>query len=135
MTRIEQLIRRFYADLWENGHIDQAPEILHEDLVFRGSLGDEKRGIDGYLDYLQMVRNALDDYRCDILSLVCEPEHAAAKMRFHGEHNQPFMGFAPTGRRVGWNGAAFFEMRDDRLADIWVLGDTDGLRKALGGTE
>ena len=128
---IEHLIRRFYTDLWEAGDETAAPDILHPDLTFRGSVGLSKTGIDGYLDYLRLIRTALADYRCDILSLITQGDKAAARMRFHGRHVGEFLGVGSTHRRISWQGAAFFEMRESRLADIWVLGDTDALRAQL----
>lgn len=128
---IHDLVRRFYTELWEAGVEAAAPSILHPDLSFRGSLGDTKHGIPGYLEYLRKVRTALADYRCDILSLIAQEDRAAARMRFHGLHVAPFLGVKPTGRRVAWEGAAFFTLKDERLSDIWVLGDTDGLRREL----
>lgn len=125
------LVRRFYAELWEAADETAAPTILHPDLVFRGSLGSERRGIDGFWRYLEDVRGALDDYRCDIVSLIVEGDRAAARMWFHGVQTGAMLGLPATGERIGWSGAAFFEIRDARLADIWVLGDTDGLRAAL----
>jgi len=130
---IDDLIRRFYDELWEQGREASAPEILHPDLRFRGSLGDQKQGIEGYLDYLRAVRSGLANYRCEILSLVCEDTRAAAKMRFSGDHTGVFQGVAPTGRHVAWHGAAFFSAREARLAEIWVLGDLEALRPQLRG--
>jgi predicted ester cyclase len=40
-----------------------------------------------------------------------------------------------TGRRVSWAGAAFFTFSDDRIADLWVLGDVDALRRQLAGSD
>ena len=134
MAETADLVRGFYARLWEAGDRAAADEILHPELVFRGSIGTEKRGIDGFWEYLSLVRDALSDYRCDILELLADGPKAAAKMWFHGQHRAEFMGVPATGRRIGWHGAAFFEMREDKLAEIWVLGDTDGLRAAMRET-
>lgn len=128
---IAELVRRFYAELWEAGRSDVAAEILHPELAFRGSIGVEKRGVDGFLAYRDQIRGALEDYRCEIRGLTVEGDRAAAQMWFHGIHRAPMLGAAATGARVGWAGAAFFTLRDGRLAEIWVLGDVDGLRAAL----
>jgi len=131
---IKALVHRFYAELWEAGDESAAPAILHVDLRFRGSLGDEKQGIAGYLDYLRSVRAGLSNYRCEILSLVAEGDRAAAEMRFSGQHTGLFQGVTPTGRELAWEGSAFFTLYEERLARIWVLGDLDALRKQLGTT-
>jgi hypothetical protein len=41
------------------------------------------------------------------------------------------MGYKPTGKEVEWIGAAFFESKDGKLTNIWVLGDLEGLRSKL----
>lgn len=77
------------------------------------------------------MTDALADYRCTILDLVSEGERAFARMRFEGIHRAKFLGFAPTGRRVDWAGAALFTPKSDKIADLWVLGDLQGLREQL----
>jgi predicted ester cyclase len=52
-------------------------------------------------------------------------------MRFEGIHRGAFLGFAPTGRRIDWAGAALFTLNSDKIADLWVLGDLYGLRQLL----
>ncbi len=130
---VAALVRRFYADLWNAGDEAAAPGILHPDLDFRGSLNAPARGIDGFLSYFRGVRVSLRDFRCEIRSLVAEGDRAAARMLFSGWHESPLLGVAPTGRLVEWDGAAFFTARDGRLAEIWVLGDVDGLKARLAG--
>ena len=50
------LIERFYNEVWNTGDEMVAREILHNDFVFRGSLGPEHHGPDGFIEYLRAVR-------------------------------------------------------------------------------
>src|SRR5215475_9205525 len=92
------LIERFYHEVWNRADEVVAREILHPEFCFRGSLGEEKRGPDGFITYLRMIHSALSRSRrlskrgsapppeCD--SLVCieasfSAWHPPAK-RFHG---------------------------------------------------
>jgi steroid delta-isomerase-like uncharacterized protein len=130
----EMQVRRFYVELWDAGEAAVAHEILAADFRFRGSLGPERRGVEGFLGYWRDVRGALTDYRSDIEALLIDGRRAAARMTFSGRHVGAFYGAAPTGRRVSWSGAAFFDFADDgRIAALWVLGDVDGLKAQLGG--
>jgi predicted ester cyclase len=52
-------------------------------------------------------------------------------MRFEGIHRRPFMGFSPIGKPVEWSGAALFTLEAGKIADLWVLGDVDGLESRL----
>ena len=125
------LVQRFYFEVWNTGDEGAAHAILAPDLRFRGSLGLERRGPDGFVDYMRGVRAALGGYRCIIDQLVADAESAAARTRFRGRHRGPFLGFEPTGREVEWSGAAFFTMSGSRIETIWVLGDLEGLRAQL----
>lgn len=126
------LVRRFYAEIWNRGDEAAAAGILAEDLRFRGSLGSERRGRDGFLAYVREVRGALGGYTCEIESLIVEGDRAAARMRFFGTHRAPFFGVEATGREIVWAGAAFFRIQAERIAEIWVLGDIDGVKAQLG---
>jgi predicted ester cyclase len=128
---MRHLVERFYADLWNRVDLNSADKILHQDVDFRGSVGLHAHGRAAVCEYVSMVTTALADYRCEIQTLIVEQEQAAARMRFSGVHIEPFLGYLPSGRRVEWQGAAFFTARDGLLDTIWVLGDLDTLRGQL----
>uniref|UniRef100_UPI001111C846 ester cyclase n=1 Tax=Acinetobacter baumannii TaxID=470 RepID=UPI001111C846 len=50
---------------------------------------------------------------------------------FHGFHQAELFGFAPTGKHVAWQGAPFFTFDGDKVRDLWVLGDVNGLIEQL----
>jgi len=126
-----RLVTRFYDEVWNRPDPSIIPQLFHEDCVFRGSLGAERRGHEGLADYVRDVTGALGGYRCDIEEMVVEGEKAFAKMRFSGRHTGPFMGFAPTGAEVAWSGTALFETEAGRIRSLWVLGDLTGLTALL----
>ncbi len=125
---LRDIVGSFYAEIWNRGDPSAVAALLREDFTFRGSLGVSRRGHAEFISYVNMVRGALGEYRCDILDLVVEPPRAFARMLFSGVHQRPFLGFAPTGRRVEWTGAALFTAASDApVADLWVLGDVHAL--------
>ena len=124
-------VQEFYQQIWEQGDKSAIPKLLSADFVFRGSLGTQTRGLDGFAAYVDQVRRALDEYRCDILDLVAEGDQVFARMLFCGIHNGPLLGFPATGRQVSWHGAALFTFEGDRIAQLWVLGDLTVLRGQL----
>ena len=126
-----QAIEAFYDRVWNRGDKAAIPELIHDDFTFRGSLGPTTTGHAAFSTYVDGVTEALADYRCTILDVVSEGERAFARMRFEGIHRAPFLGFAPTGRRLAWAGAALFTLKSDKIVDLWVLGDLQGLREQL----
>lgn len=129
---MEHLVRRFYDDVWNRWDEPAVDELLDEDFVFRGSLGDEVRGRDGFRGYRDRVRAAFPDFHNEIVDLITEGERAAARLRYTGHHQGEVLGAAATGVLVTYSGAAFFTARDGRLREVWVLGDVDNLRRQLG---
>ena len=127
----QQAVEDFYDRIWNR--IDKAAiaELIHPDFTFRASLGPTMTGHAAFAAYVDSVTGALADYRCTILDLVSQGDRAFARMRFEGIHRGPFLGFAPTGRRVEWAGAALFSLKGGKIADLWVLGDVNGLRELL----
>ena len=128
----KSLVERFYAEVWNGADERAAREILHKNLTFRGSLGLSHRGPDGFSTYMRSIRAVLGDYRCIIEDLIATGTRAAARMTFTGVHRATFFGVPPTGRRITWAGAAFFTIADDKIIDIWVLGDIASVKEQLG---
>jgi len=124
-------VRKFYNVIWDEYNKDEIASVLHEDLTFRGSLGQEKRGHEGFIEYLDMLHKALGGYASIIEELVEEENKVFAKMTFTGIHQNDFMGYAPTHLRVSWRGCALFTFNGDRVADVWVLGDLKNLEEEL----
>jgi steroid delta-isomerase-like uncharacterized protein len=125
------LVERFYHVVWNEADEGEARRILHPDFIFRASLGPELRGPDGFIAYLRSVHAALGNFICDIEELIEADERAVAKVLFHGIHRGPFFGVAPTGRKVAWSGAAFFKIKDGLIAELWILGDIDAVKRQL----
>ncbi len=128
---IPKLVEEFYERIWNSGDLDAVADLLSEDFLFRGSLGSESRGRDGFADYIRSVRNALSNYRCEILECVTQDNRAFAKMRFAGVHTRDCLGYLPTGLPVHWLGAALFGFAENAIAELWVLGDLAGLDALL----
>lgn len=128
---VPKLVQQFYERIWNRGDLDAVVDLLHEDFLFRGSLGSERRGREGFTDYVRSVRGALSDYRCEILDCVTQDDRAFAKMRFSGVHTSEFRSHPPTGLPVHWLGAALFRFSENLIAELWVLGDLAGLDTLL----
>jgi steroid delta-isomerase-like uncharacterized protein len=131
MNLEEAQVHKFYDVIWNQYNKQAIPEVLAEGFVFRGSLGQEKRGHEGFLEYLDMVHKALGDYNCQIMEMVSEAQRVFVRMKFSGTHRNEFMGYTATGKYVAWEGAALFHFTEGLVTNLWVLGDLKTLESQL----
>jgi steroid delta-isomerase-like uncharacterized protein len=126
------LVERFYYEVWNRADERVARELLHRDFRFRGSLGPERRGPDGFIEYMRAIHASLTNYTCMIDDLIATEDRAAARMTFKGIHRAHFFGVGPTGREITWEGCAFFTTNGRQIAELWALGDIDSVKRQLG---
>lgn len=131
MNQIESQVRKFYDEIWNRKNVGEIPNILHENVEFRGSIGLSKQGHRGFEEYVLLIHTALANYSCTIQELVIESNKAFAKMRFSGFHQAEFMGFPSTNKQVSWNAAALFTFSGNKISNLWVLGDVASLDNQL----
>ncbi|CEJ14255.1 ester cyclase [Phreatobacter sp. AB_2022a] len=131
MSHQTEIVTLFYKGLWDKADKSLIPTIFHEGFTFRGSLGPVLVGHEAFAGYVDFVTGALENYTSDILELVEQDNRVAGRLRFHGLHRAELFGFAPTGKHVAWAGAPFFTFEGDKVRDLWVLGDVNGLLEQL----
>ncbi len=146
------LIEAWYHRMWNRWDKSAIAEICDAGIVFRGSLGQEKRGHAGIAEYMDFVRAAFPDFTNTIEEVIAEGDRAFARLTYAGTHAGEIFGVAPTGRRVTYAGAAVFRFAmsstgsgvgrgadaggdpsGPRICQVWVLGDVHGLLHQLRG--
>jgi steroid delta-isomerase-like uncharacterized protein len=128
----EAVVRRFYEELWNEWRLDVAAEILAADVRFRGSLGSTTVGRDELLGYVETVRRAFPDWHNRIDETLAAGDRVVTRMTWTGTHRGALGEVEPTGARVEYCGAAFFQLAEGVIEEAWVVGDTQELWRALG---
>jgi len=124
------LVELYYA-MWNAKDFSQADTLLDPDIRFRGSLGIEANGLEGFKDYAAMITAAFPSLYHAVEITVVENEKAAVYVTYTGKHEGEIFGYAPTGKRISYSGASFFYFRDGRIASVHVLGDLNALHDQL----
>jgi steroid delta-isomerase-like uncharacterized protein len=125
------LVKKFIADIWNRGEIDMIPEVCSPSLRFNGNTGFDRVGHDGLARMVATIRDALDDYHCEIHSMVVEHNKAFCRLRFTGKHSGHLLGYPPTGKVVAWMGATEFTCQNGKILKVWELGDIKTLEEQL----
>jgi steroid delta-isomerase-like uncharacterized protein len=129
----EAIVRRFFEELWNEGDLGVADELIAADHVHDVG-GEELRGPDGVKGAVTWLRTAFPDLRFEIHSLISDGDQAAVRWTASGTHLGPFAGVPPTGRRVEWTGSDWFRLHRGRIIDAWVIADGEGLQEQLTAT-
>ncbi len=125
------LVYRFYHELWNNWQFDIISDLLSPDLIFHGSLGTQKTGHEGFIEYANQVRSAFPDFKNSVEDIIAEEQKVAACLTFQGTHEGKIFGIEPTGRTIQFVGIGVFVFRADLISHIWVLGDRLSLLQQL----
>lgn len=125
-----QLLESYYG-MWNDKDFSKADTLLDPDVRFRGSLGIEANGLEGFKDYADMLTRAFPALYHAVEITVIENDKAAAYVTYTGKHEGEIFGYAPTGNRISYSGASFFHFRKGRIASINVLGDLNALHSQL----
>lgn len=127
----QDLIEKWYLEMWNEWKTDIFPEILVPEITFRGSLGQEKKGYNGLNEYMDYIKSAFPDFHNEIELIITEKNQSFAKLKYSGTHKGEIFGFKPTNRKIEYYGTAVFTFENEKIKDVWVLGDIFGLMKQL----
>lgn len=78
-----------------------------------------------------MITKAIPNLYHSIEAIVSDENQVAARAVYNGTHQGKLLNFEPTNNRIRYQGASFFQIRDGKIYDIWVLGDLNTLYKQL----
>jgi SnoaL-like domain len=79
---IDEMIHRFYNDLWNRWDDAAVDDLLTDDFVFRGSLGTERTGRTEWRRYRDTIRAGSADFHNQIITLITDTSSAAARLRY-----------------------------------------------------
>ena len=125
------LVRRLYAAI-DEGDLAGADDLIAADLVDHGSLPGFGPGGEGFKQFFALWRAAFPDSRFTVEDLIAEGDRVAARVTVWGTHSGPFVGLAPTGKRVVVTGIVISRISAGKIVELWEETDDLGLLRQLG---
>jgi len=95
------------------------------------SFNVEGKGKKEFEKYMDNVLIGIPNLYHGVEIMVFENELLATRAVYNGTHKGELFGFEATNNRIKYNGASFFRFNNDKIADVWVLGDLVTLHKQL----
>jgi predicted ester cyclase len=127
-----RVVRVFYEELWNQGRLELADEILSPAIRFRGSRGTILTGRAAFTGYARTTLAAFPDWHNRIDELLAVDDRVVTRMTWTGTHTGTFAGLDPTGARVEYVGAGFFRVSAGLIEEAWIVGDSQTFWQALG---
>jgi steroid delta-isomerase-like uncharacterized protein len=128
---IEDVMRRFVAEVINQGDYDVIDQIVHPSYVYR-SPTDEVRGPEGLRAFLAGYHAAFPDLRMAIDELVVAADTAVIFFTLTGTHQGELMGIPPTGREIRIHGVVRSRFEDGKIIDEWEVIDQLAMLAQLG---
>jgi steroid delta-isomerase-like uncharacterized protein len=127
------IVRRLFAELWNNGKLSVADEILtpnyeHHD----SSTPDFGHGPDSEKKRATLYRTAFPDLHLTIEDVISEGETVMTRWSCRGTHKGDLNGIAPTGKQFNISGVTVARVSNGKIAEGYVNWDALGLMQQLG---
>jgi predicted ester cyclase len=102
-----------------NGDLDGIKELLDPELVSHGALGDV-HGPDGFVEVMiSNIRTAYPDVQVQAVGVIQDGDMISWRIEGSATHAGPFLGLAPTGKRIRIKGIHQARIRNGRLVEHW----------------
>lgn len=131
----EQLLRRWFEEVWNKKREQAIDEMLTEDCVAYG-LPDPDAVLRGPGQFKVLHRNfcgAFPDLHITVEDVIASGDRVAARWRATGTHLGAHLGFPPTGKKVSLDGASIGVVRDGRIREAWNMMDMGHFFESLRG--
>jgi predicted ester cyclase len=116
----KEIVRRFSDDVWGQGDLRTADEVLAVDLVEHNPLPGQGAGREGHKQVVALYRSAFPDLRVTTEDLIADGDRVALRWKAEGTHLGELMGMAPTGKRVTLTGIDIMRIAGGRIVERWA---------------
>ncbi|WP_434598952.1 ester cyclase [Streptomyces sp. A5-4] len=132
MTSIEDrnkaLVTRFNKEFIEGGDADVFTETMSSNFVNHNAQQGTSPGPDGAAHFFnEILRTAFPDLTVTIHDQIAEGDKVVTRKSYEATHRGPFLGVAPTGRKVTFGVIDIIKLKDGKYVEHWVNADMLGL--------
>jgi predicted ester cyclase len=125
--------RRFYEEAWERGRLEMVDEFIAPGILDHHP-GEETPtvGRDHVRQGILAVRAGFPDLRFTFEDVIVAGDKLVGRSTWRGTHRGPFLGAAPTGRRIAFSGIEIVRFEDGKVIEHWGMYDYLGAMRQLG---
>jgi len=130
---LKAIAGRWMEEVWQKGHVEAIDELHAPSFVDRSPAGRTPDS-EGFKAGVAELYAAFPDFRAVTEQLVIDAlaGTVAIKWTAAGTHKGAFMGVAPTGRRVAFEGIEILRIENGLIVERWGEWDGISLLQRLG---
>ena len=129
----KRLVRRALEEVYTNGDLELADELVHPDFVdHEPAHPDVPGGPDSVKQTVQRLQAIFGELRFDVEDEIAEGDKVVQLVTMSGRHTGPLMGREPSGTAFAVRHVYIWRIADDRIAEHWGSRDDLGLLTQLG---
>ena len=126
------MVLRASREMIETGELDAADEIIHREFVNHEAHPQHRRGVEGYKQTVQWLRETFGEPRFDVEDVVAGGDKVVLRARFRGRHTGELMGRPGTGKEFDVQHIHIFRLADGKVIEHWANRDDIGMLQQLG---
>jgi predicted SnoaL-like aldol condensation-catalyzing enzyme len=115
----KELVRRIFDEIVNAGNLDAADELMADDYVDHGPMGDIP-GREAFKHLVGQYRAAISDLHCEVSNVIMEGDLVAWLVHTTGTHTGDQLGFPATGKSFETVSANMGRIRDDQATEHWA---------------
>lgn len=125
-------IRRLIEEVWEQGKLDVADEILAPDIVNHDLMPGAEDGLEGFKHHVEDLRGGSSDLHLEVEFLYGSDDWVTARWRWQGIHDGPIFGIPPSNRRLDVPQLAVWRFENGKAKDFYQRSDETGMLIQMG---
>ena len=131
-TTNKALLRRFFEEIYNQGYLRVADEIVAADYINHNPAPGEAPGREGFKAFVAYLRRAFADLQFTIEDQVAEGDKVVTRITIRGRQEGEFAGIPPTGKLVTVTAISIHRFADGQIQESWLNWDALGLVQQLG---
>ena len=126
------IVRRNTEEVQGRGDFEVFEQLFAADFVDRTPQRGFGADRDAVRALYRTIRSAFPDFHPEIHFQVADGGMVTTYKTYHGTHRGPFMGVAPTGKRVRFDSVDVMRVVDGTIVEHWGVADLLGLMIQVG---
>jgi len=127
------IVRRNTEEVQGKGRFDVFDELFADDFTDhtpQPNTTPDKAGVRKLYTY---IRAAFPDFHAEIHWQLADGDRVTTYKTYHGTHEGPFLGVAPTHRKIHFETVDVMRVQNGKITDHWGVGNLLSLMQQIGG--